>query len=424
MSARVAAVRSRTFAALRQHNYRLYFFSQIVSMSGSWMQNIAQSWLVLELTGSGTALGTVVALQMLPVLLVGPICGVFADRFDKQRLIITTQAAKGVLSLALGILVVTGSVELWMVYVFAVSFGSVTALDNPARHTFVMELVGPETIANAVVLNSVVVNSARVIGPAIGGVIIATLGTGVCFLLDGFSFLAVIISMAMIRRAELHRSDRAPRGRGQLREGLRYAWGNPDLRTTLIMLVIIGTLAYEFRVTMPLLAEVTFDSGSTGLAYITALMGAGAVVGGLVTASFGNPTPKRFASVAAAFGTVLLAISVMPTLVLACVLMPVLGAASVAVISLSNATLQLGSASAMRGRVMALFSVALLGSTPIGGPAVGYLAEQTNPRVAIAVGGLAAVAAAAYGWSQLSDSVGGGRRTEIPDLPIGAAAGR
>ena len=257
---------------------------------------------MLELTGSGTALGTVVAMQFLPTLLLAPFGGVIADRFDKRKLIIITQSTAGLLALSLGVLTITGAVELWMVYVIAAGFGAVTALDNPSRQTFVMEMVGPADIANAVTLNSVVVNAARAIGPAIGGVIIATAGVGPCFIFNAVSYVAVIIAMLLIRTAELHPSARTPRAPGQLRDGFRYAWNTPILRTTLVMLVLIGTLTYEFTTTLPLLSEFTFGAGSSGLAAMTALMGAGAVIGGLVVAASGPPTMRRLVNIAAAFG--------------------------------------------------------------------------------------------------------------------------
>lgn len=410
MTGSVAGVAHRTFAALRFRNYRLYFFSQIISFSGTWMQSLAQSWLVLELTGSGTALGTVVAMQFLPTLLLAPYGGMIADRFDKRRLIMLTQSLAGLLALTLGIVTLTGAVELWMVYVIAAGFGAVTAVDNPSRQTFVMEMVGPNDVANAVTLNSVVVNAARAIGPAIGGVIIATVGIGECFIVNAVSYLAVIIAIASIRRSELHPAYRAARAKGQLREGFRYAWRTPILRTTLIMLVIIGTFTYEFTTTLPLLAEFTFGAGPSGLAAMNALMGVGAVVGGLVIASGGPPTPRRLVLVATCFGAAVVAAACMPSIQLVYLVMPLVGAASVGMIALSNATLQLNSDPQLRGRVMALFSMALIGSTPLGGPLVGWIGEHIDPRAALLVGGVAALAAAAYGWTTLTRPI-----TAAPD---------
>ena len=402
MNAAVTKVARRTFASLRFRNYRLYFFSQIISFSGTWIQSIALAWLVLQLTGSGTALGTVMAMQFLPTLLLAPVGGMLADRFDKRRLIIGTQTMAGLLALTLGILTLTDVVELWMVYALAAGFGAVTALDNPSRQTFVMEMVGPADISNAITLNSVVINAARVIGPAIGGVIIATAGVGECFVVNAFCYVAVVTAMLLIRTDQLHPSARTPRAPRQLRDGFRYAWSQPTLRTTLVMLAVIGTFTFEFSTTLPLLAEFTFGAGPTGLAVMTSLMGVGAVVGGLVVASVGPPTPTRLAVVAAGFGIAVGLIAVMPTIELVCVMMPLVGAGSVSMIAFSNATLQLNSDAAYRGRVMSLFSVALIGSTPIGGPIVGWLGEHTSPRIALLVGAAAALSAAAYGWAQLS----------------------
>jgi MFS family permease len=402
MSERMSGVAGRTFAALRFRNYRLYFSSQIVSFSGTWMQMIAQSWLVLELTGSGTALGAVMAMQFLPTLLLAPMGGVIADRFDKRRLIILTQSTAGLLALTLGIVTLAGVVELWMVYAIAAGFGAVTAIDNPSRQTFVMEMVGPADVSNAVTLNSVVVNAARAIGPAIGGAVIATVGIGQCFVFNAASYLFVIVALLLVRTSELHPAARSARAPGQLRAGFRYAWNTPTLRTTLVMLAIIGTLTYEFTTTLPMLSEFTFGAGSAGLAIMTSLMGAGAMIGGLVVAAYGQPSLRRLVSVAACFGGAVVAVAAMPTIGLVYAVMPLVGAASVAMISLSNATLQLHSDPKLRGRVMALFSMALLGSTPIGGPIVGWIGEHISPRLSLLIGGVAALLAAAYGFVSMA----------------------
>jgi MFS family permease len=397
-----AAIADRTFAALRVRNYRLYFISQIISFSGTWMQSVALAWLVLQLTGSGTALGTVLAAQFLPTLLLAPFGGVIADRFDKRKLIILTQSTAGLLALALGIVTLTGVVELWMVYALAAGFGSVTALDNPSRQTFVMEMVGPDGVSNAVTLNSVVVNAARVIGPAVSGVIIAAFGVGECFVFNAVSYLAVIVAMFFIRSSELYPSARSTRRPGQLREGFRYVRDTPILRTTIVMLAVVGTLTYEFSTTLPMLADFTFDAGAGGLATMTALMGLGAVVGGLVVAAASSPTPARLVVVSAAFGATVLLTAAMPSIGLVFVTMPIVGAASVAMIATSNTLLQLHSEPQLRGRVMSLFSMSLIGSTPIGGPIVGWIGDHAGPRWALVVGGLGAIAAAAYGRAALA----------------------
>lgn len=401
MNARVEALGRRTFASLRFRNYRLYFFSQIISFSGTWMQSIALSWLVLELTGSGTALGTVLAMQFLPTLLLAPIGGVLADRFEKRRLIIGTQTAAGLLALTLGVITLTDVVELWMVYALAAGFGMVTALDNPSRQTFVMEMVGPEDVSNAVTLNSVVVNAARVVGPAVAGVVIATAGVGECFVFNGASYAAVVIAMLLIRSDQLHPSQRTKRAPRQVRDGFRYVWTEPTLRTTIVMLVLIGTLTFEFSITLPMLAEFTFGAGPTGLAIMTSAMGAGAVIGGLGVAAAGPPTPQRLIVVAASFGLAVATIAVMPVIELVYVTLPLVGVTSVSMIAWSNATLQLHSDPQMRGRVMALFSMALMGSTPIGGPIVGWVGDHANPRVALLLGAASAIGAAGFGYVSL-----------------------
>ncbi len=392
---------SRTFSALRHRNYRLYLISQSVSFSGTWMQGVALSWLVLELTGSGTALGTVLAFQFIPTLFLAPVGGMLADRLDKRRLIIATQTLAGLLAILLGVVTLTDRVSLWMVYAIAVAFGSVTAVDNPSRQTFVMEMVGPVDIANAVTLNSVVINAARVVGPAVAGVVIATVGTGLCFIVNGFSYGAVVIAMFLIRRDELLPAARSVRAPRQLRDGLRYAWGETTLRTTLIMLAIVGTLTFEFQTTLPLLSEFTFGAGATGLAIMTSLMGVGAVIGGLVVAATGAPTPTRVVAVCLAFGLTISIAAVMPTIALVYAVMPFVGASSVSMISLSNATLQIHAEPSLRGRVMSLFSVAMIGSTPIGGPIVGWIGEHVDPRAGLLVGGAGALGAAMFGFIEL-----------------------
>jgi MFS family permease len=366
------------------------------------MQTIAQSWLVLELTGSGTALGTVIAVQFLPTLLLSPLGGMLADRLNKRRLLISCQALASILALLLGVLTVTGSVELWMVFLIVGASGIVTAIENPTRQTFVIEMVGPADISNAVVLNSIVINGARVVGPAIGGLVIVGLGTGICFVLNSVSYVAVIGALLFIRREDLFPAIRVDRAPGQLRDGFRYAWHNRSLRTTLIMLSVVGILTIEFPTTLPMFSEFTFGAGAGGLAMMTALMGLGAMVGGLFVASWGDPTPKRLVVVYGLFGFMTCAVSLMPTIGLVYLLMPALGAASLAVITLSNTTLQLDSDPQYRGRVMALFTMAVLGSTPIGSPIVGAVGEAFGPRSSLLLGGIGALAAASFGWLGLS----------------------
>jgi len=384
----------RTFRSLSVRNYRLYFAGQVVSVSGTWMQQVAQAWLVLRLTNSGVALGTVTALQFLPVLLGGAWGGVVADRFDKRSVLFGTQATAGLLALVLGLLTLSGHIQLWMVYVLAAALGCVNAVDNPSRQAFVHELVGRADLPNAVSLNSVLMNAARVIGPALAAVLIVTVGIAPCFLINAASYGAVIFGLALMRPEDLLGTGTVARAKGQLRAGLRYAWSTPELRNPLLLMVVIGTLAYEFPVTLPLMARFTFHGGAGAYGLMTSCMAAGAVVGGLAVASRERPTSMGLTRAALAFGLLILGVAVAPSLVVAVALLVVMGGASIAFIAMSNSTLQLRSDPAMRGRVMALFAVAFLGSTPIGAPVVGAVAQAWGPRAALAIGGAAALVAA------------------------------
>ena len=393
MSALRAAAH-QTFSSLRIRNYRLYFTAQLISVSGTWMQTVAQSWLVLRLTGSGVDLGIVVGLQFLPMLLFGPVGGLVADRINKRRLLYLTQAGGGVLALVLGILVVTHEVQLWQVYVLAAMLGMVNVFDNPARQTFIMEMVGREDLPNAVSLNTVVMNASRVVGPAIGGVIITLVGLGVCFFVNAASYIAVIIGLSMMRSAELHPTGTVRRAKGQIRDGFRYVWRTPSLRNTLLAVAVIGIFAYNFTVTLALLAKDTFHGGAGTYSVLTACMGAGAVVGGLLAAHRARPTPRLLQVLALIFGALLGAVALAPTLATAAVLIVFMGAASIGFIATANASLQLGADPAMRGRVMALYAMAFLGTTPIGAPLVGAIAQWTSPRISLLVGAVATILSA------------------------------
>ncbi len=387
--------RSRgTFAALSNRNFRLYFTGQGMSMIGTWMQSVAQSWLVLTLSGSGTALGWVIALQTIPVLLGAPYAGLIADRVDKRRLLIVTQVIMGVLALALGVLSVTHVVRLWMVFLLAFVLGLMNAFDNPARQSFVLEMVGPENLRNAVTLNSVLVNAARAIGPAVAGTIIAAAGVGICFLINAVSFVGVVSALVIMDPKALRPSPPAARERGQLREGFRYVRHTPALLVPLVMMAVIGMLAYEFQVVLPVVARSTFHGGAQAYGFLTAAMGAGAVVGGLIMAGRGATGVRALISSAMFFGAVILLAAVTPNIGLATAAMALVGAGSVGFLSIGNATLQLNAAPSMRGRVMALWAVAFLGSTPIGGPIAGYVSEHFGGRAGLILGGLACVAAA------------------------------
>jgi MFS family permease len=391
------ATRARTFAALAVPNYRRYFVGQATSLIGTWMQMAAQSWLVLSLTGSATALGVIVALQTLPVLLLGPYGGVIADRVDKRRLMIALQTAMGLQALTLGVLTITGAVRLWEIGVLAVVLGLNNAFENPARQSFVLEMVGADTLRNAVSLNAVQVNVARAVGPAVAGVLIATVGLGECFLINSASFVAVVVSLISMERSALRPTPPAPRAAGQLRQGLRYAAGMPEIAVPLLMMGLVGTLAYEFQVSLPVMARHALHSGAEGYGFMTSAMGLGAIVGGLVVAARGHTglCPVTIAAVAFAIALALAALA--PSMPVELIALALVGAASVSFMSTGNSTLQLAADPAMRGRVMALWFVALQGSTPIGGPLVGAILTLGGARTGLGVGGLACLGAAGLG---------------------------
>jgi MFS family permease len=381
-----------TFRSMSVRNYRLYFAGQLISTTGTWMQSIAQAWLVLQITGSGVALGVTVALQFTPVLLVGAWGGLVADRVDKRRLLVGTQAAAGVLALVLGSVTALGVVQLWMIYVLALGLGAVNALDNPARRAFVVEMVGAEHVSNAVSLSSAMFMAARVIGPAIAGLVIAGFGVSWCFFANGVSYSAAVIAFLAMRENEFFSVEPIPRRKGQLREGLRYAWSTPALRLVLVLTAVIGTLAFNFQVVLPLLAKQTFSGGADTLGVLYASMSIGSVIGALVSAHEAQATRRFVLGAALAFGAALVGAALAPTFALELLVLVPVGAAGIAFTAMANGVLQTETAPEMRGRVAALFTVAFLGSTPIGGPIIGWVSEQLGPRAGLWVGGIATLA--------------------------------
>jgi MFS family permease len=379
---------SRTFSSLRIRNYRLFFVGQLVSVCGTWMQTVAQALLVLQLTHSGTDLGVVVALRFLPLLFFGPWGGLMADRLDKRRVLCVTQTLAGVLAGVLALVAFHHVVTLWLIYALALALGFVNVFDNPARQSFISEMVPTEELRNAVTLNSVTLNMARIIGPAIAGVLIATVGIGPCFAVNAASFGAVLISLVMMKRDELWSAMPEKRQPGQIREGLRYVISTPELLVPLVMITIVGTLAWEFTVSLPLLADRTFRGGAGTYGTMLSVMGVGAVVGGLVTARRAKVTATGLAWSSIGWGIAILAAALAPRLWLELVVLLFVGYGSISFNSLAKTTLQLGSAPAMRGRVMALWSVAWLGSTPVGGPIVGWVGQHAGPRWALVLGGV------------------------------------
>ena len=420
---RVFSIGRRTFSALKVPNFRRYYIGQAISMVGTWMQSVAQSWLVYVLTHSATDLGLAVALQTLPVLLFGPYGGVIADRVDKRRLMIVLQTAMGVQALVLGLLTVTGAVRYWQILVLAVVLGLNNSFENPTRQAFVLEMVGPDEVRNAVSLNSTMVNAARAIGPAVAGVLIATVGVGTCFLLNAASFVAVVFSLATMDRALLQPSPPAGKSKGQVREGFRYVARTPRLLVPLLMMGIVGTLAYEFQVVLPVVARGTFHGGAEAYGFMTAAMGVGAVVGGLIVAARGKTGLRPFTLAGAGMGVALAFAALSPALAVELVALALVGYASVSFLATGNTTLQLESEPSMRGRVMSLWAVAFMGTTPVGGPLLGWIVATTNGRVGLGVGALACLLAAAIGvtaaW-KLTPRLG--QRTRNAASPIGVSS--
>ncbi|HKR82006.1 MAG TPA: MFS transporter [Candidatus Saccharimonadales bacterium] len=388
----------RTFSSFEVRNFRLFFAGQCVSLCGTWMQIVGMSWLVLQLTHSGTQLGLVAAAQFLPVLLFGVIGGVIADRFDKRHVLFVTQTVAALLSFALGAVVVAHAVQMWMVYVIAVGLGLTQTVDNPTRQTFVMEMVGRERLRNAVSLNSTMVNGARIIGPSIAGVLIATVGIGPCFLVNAASFVAIIVGLAFMRVGELHRIPGAAPEPGQIRAGVRYVLGERRLRAILLMMFIVGIFAYEFPVALPLFATTTLHGNASTYSALTVAMGIGAMAGGLYNASRGQATLRRVFVTVVLFGCSMVLLAAMPNVVSACVVLFVVGVLSIWFIALGNTTLQLTSDPHMRGRVMSLWAIAFFGTTPIGGPIIGYIGDHVSPRAGLLAGGLSAFVAAGVGY--------------------------
>ena len=377
-----------TFASLSVPNYRRYITGQSVSLIGTWMQMTAQAWLVLSLTHSSTALGAIVALQTLPVLVLAPYGGVIADRMDKRRLMVVLQSAMGLQALALGLLAVSGTVEVWQIGVLAALLGLNNAFENPSRQSFMLEMVGPEHLRNAVSLNSVMVNVARTIGPAIAGLLIATVGTGVCFLANAASFVAVVGSLTTMDRSALHPTEPARRARGQLRAGLRYVRSTRELAVPLLMMAAVGCLTYEFQVSLPVMASRGLHVGAAGYGFMTAAMGVGAVAGGLLVAARGQTGTFWLVAAAGAFAVGMTLAAAAPSLQFELPALALAGAASIAFMSTGNSTLQLTAEPSMRGRVMSLWFVAFQGSTPIGGPIVGWVIAVAGARAGLGLGAL------------------------------------
>jgi MFS family permease len=390
----VSAALRRPFTSLSVPNYRRYFIGQLVSLSGNWMQIVAEMWLILTLTGSGLAVGVTSALQFLPFLLFGAFGGLLADRFPKRSLLIVTQTLMAVPALTLWGITSAGAVEPWMVWALVFVRGSVNAVDNPTRQSFAIEMVGADKVVNAVSLNNALIHSARIVGPAAAGVVIATVGIAPCFLLNALSFGAMIVALRAMDPAELEPAPAATRGRGAVRAALAYVARTPALAIPLAMMALVGTLGYNFQVILPLLARFSFDGGAGTYTALAVAMGAGSVAGALAAGARGRVGPGLLVAAAFGFGSIALVAAMAPSVPLEVAALIPLGAASVTFAAGVNSSLQLDADPPMRGRVMALYSVVFLGSTPIGGPIAGWLSQTVDPRAALMMTGAAALAAA------------------------------
>jgi MFS family permease len=379
-------------SSLRQRNYRLFFFGQLVSVAGTWMQSVAQSFLVLDLTHSGTQLGLTSAARFLPMFLFGPIGGVFADRMDRQRVLHVTQTLSGLLAGVFAVTVGTHSIRLWIIYLLALALGFVNVFDNPARQSFISEMVSAKDLPNAVTLNSVAMNMARVFGAALGGVIAAAIGLALCFACNALSFGAVLVSLAAMRGSELFPAKRVSRQKRQVRQGLRYVRSTPELFIPLLMIAVIGTLAWEFQVSLPLMASKVFHGGAGSYGVMASVMGGGAVVGGLISAARSRPRARALCLAAIGWGIAILTAAVAPSMPLELAALVFVGYGSITFNSLAKTTLQLAARPEMRGRVMALWALAWLGSTPIGGPIIGGAGQAIGARWTLVIGGLATLA--------------------------------
>ena len=392
---------SGTFRSLRSFNFRLWTAGALVSNVGTWMQRVAQDWLVLtQLTHhDASALGIVVGLQFAPQLLFLPWTGLAADRLNQRKLLMLTQATMGVLAFILGVLAIAGVIRLWHMYVFAFLSGSAAALDAPVRQTFVAEMVGDAGLPNAVALNSTSFNAAQMIGPTVAGLLIAKVGIGWAFLLNGLSFAAVLLSMSFFRLSELRASVRARRSASGFREGLRYVWGKPDLRAILIMLFLIGTFGFNFPIFISTMAVNVFETDARGFGLLSSIMAIGTISGALIAAGRDRPRFSVIAIGAGVFGLGCVLAGIAPDYWVFAIALVIIGVASLTVLNSSNSLMQLTTEPMMRGRVMAIRLAIALGGTPIGAPIVGWVADAFGPRWSLGVGaasGFAALVVALY----------------------------
>ena len=407
-----------TFRSFSVRNFRLFFGGQLISQIGNWLTLVTQTLLVLQLTGNGLAVGLLTACQFAPVLFIGAWAGLVADRSDKRRLLMIVQTIAMAQSFALAGLAFMGNPPVAAIFGVALIGGFTIAFDNPARRAFVVEMVPEDHVHNAVSLNSALMTGARVVGPALAGILIHVAGYGWCFTLDGLSYLAVLAGLWMMRTAELRPSPVAERAKGQVREGFRYARRVPELWVPLVMMAVIGTLAFNFQVVMPLLVERTFGGNEATFTLLFSVLSVGSLIGALATARRRTISVGHVVVTATGFGVAMLVFAASPSLAAAFPLGLLLGATSIAFMTASTAIVQVESAPQMRGRVLALQAIVFLGSTPIGGPIVGYICDVFGPRAGLVVGGVAALLAA--GWGSLAWRAQSARRVSATDVTVAA----
>ena len=398
---RLRAFGRSTFSSLSQRNFRLFFLGQGVSQIGNWMTLVTQTLLVLSLTDSGVALGLLAAAQFGPVLLLGPWAGLIADRSDKRRLLLLVQSVSMVQSLALAALAFSGEPPVWAVYALASVGGVTVAFDNPARRSMVVEMVDEDQVPNAVALNTTMMTSSRIVGPALGGLLVATAGFGAAFLVDGISYVAVLASLVMIRSADLRRANPAKRGRGQVREGLRYIRSEPNLFVPMVMMGVVGMLAFNFSTVLPLFAVRDLGGTEATYTYLFSILSVGALAGSLMAARRKVVTVTTVGRTAVAFGISMFALALTPGLATATIVSVFLGASSVGFLTASTAIVQLRSVPEMRGRVLAIQAMLFLGSTPIGGPLIGWLSEELGASAGMLVGAAGTLLAGAWGLAMV-----------------------
>ncbi len=389
----------RSVASLAVPNYRRFFAGQLVSVSGKWVQNVAAVWLVLHLSGSGTVVGLTTAAEFLPMLVLGAWGGLLADRVAKRPLLMVTQTLLVLPPLALFALTAAGAIQAWMVIALVFSSGVVTAIDNPARQSFIAEMVGSDHVVNAVSLNSVIVHSSRIVGPAAAAAVIALGGVGPCFLLNALSYVAMIVALKRMDPRQLRTARPARREPGQVRQALRYVAATPGLRLPLVMMAVIGTFSFNFPTVLPLVARYTFGGTATTLSLLTSAMAVGSVVGAF-TIGARRVVDRRFLIVSAfAFGGLTAIAALTPTLPLMLAALALTGLASVSFSAAANSLTQLNADPDMRGRVMALYGIVFLGSTPIGAPIAGWVSGAIDPRAGLVLAAVAALATALIAWS-------------------------